>query len=248
MLTIRDQNGVDLTVVPPEAVIVEQTAPQGTWKQFDLSAVEDDTGLGARYVSGLIDWNDGTPVVVFSHTQSSSGTLAMDASRFLSPGEHNVSVYARNYRAPVPDEVVVNFKVTVVPPNQDPSDLRYLYGPILPKDVGFPNVNQWNFNSDKDLAVLASSVKMLISTDIGERIMLPNYGTDIRALLFEPDIQGIEALIQDKLTQALVLWEPRVAISFLSIVRNQNRSVTVNLTLISRLTEQQFTVSTTIAQ
>lgn len=247
MLTIR-QNGVDLTAVPPEAVVVALTTAQGTPQSFDLLAVEDDTGLGTRYVSGSIDWHDGIHVDNFDYTASSSGSLVMQASQYLSPGVHSISVYARNYRAPVPDEVTVNFTVTVVPPQQDPDNLRYLYGPILPKDVGFPNAGQWNFDSDKDLAVLASSVKMLISTEIGERVMLPNYGTDIRALLFEPEIQGLEALLQDKITQALVVWEPRVSIASLAIVRNQNRSVTVNMTLISRLTQQPFQVSTTIQQ
>jgi len=55
-------------------------------------------------------------------------------------------------------------------------------------------------------------------------------------------------LVQDKITQALTVWEPRVSVAFLAIIRNQNRSVTVNLTLISKLTQQQFQVSTTIQQ
>ena len=248
MLTIRDGDGVDLTAVPPESVTVDLTTPAGTPWSLMLAAVENDTGLGARYVGGKIDWLDGNHVDNFDYLSSANGTLPMVATQFLPTGRHTISVYAHNYRAPVADEVTVNYTVVVVAPTQDPNNLRYLYGPILPKDAGFPNPTQWNFNSDKDLAVLASSVKMLLSTEIGERIMLPNYGTDIRALLFEPDIQGIETLLQDKITQALVIWEPRVVISFLNIVRNQNRSVTVNLTLTSRLTQQPFTVSTTIQQ
>ncbi len=248
MLTIYDGNGVDLVAVPPEPRVLDLTTSQGTQLPLFLVAVEDDTSLGDRYVSGSIDWNDGNHVDDFSYTASSNGTLALISGQYLSPGEHNVSVYTRNYRAPVPDEVTVNFKVTVISPDQDSTNLVYLYGPILPKDVGFPNASQWNFSSDRDLAVLASSVKMLISTQIGERIMLPNYGTDIRALLFEPDIQGIDILVQDKLIQSLAIWEPRVSIVSLNIVRNQNRSVTVNLMLVSRLTNQQFGASTTIQQ
>ena len=252
MLTIRDQNGVDLTVVPPEPVVLALTTAQGTpWPPPGtpwLFAVEDDTSLGARYVSGTVDWNDGNHVDNFDYLASLNGTLPMASTQFLSPGKHNVSVYARNYRAPVPDELTVNFTVTVVQQSQENDNLSYLYGPILPKDMGFPNENQWNFNSDRNLAVLASSVKMLISTEIGERVMLPNYGTDIRALLFEPEIQGLETLLQDKITQALVIWEPRVSIISIAIVRNQNRSVTVNMTLVSRLTQQPFPVTTTIAQ
>jgi len=248
MLTIYDENGVDLVAIPPDPRIVDLTTPQGTQLPLLLVAVEDDTSLGERYVSGTIDWNDGNHVDDFSYVASFNGTLALISGQYLSPGEHNVSVYARNYRAPVPDEVTVNFKVTVVALNQDNTELRYLYGPILPKDDGYPNADQWNFNSDKDLAVLASSVKMLISTQIGERVMLPSYGTDIRALLFEPDIQGLELMIQDRLVQSLAIWEPRVAIASMDIVRNQNRSVTVNLLLVSRLTKQQFRASTTIQQ
>lgn len=248
MLTIYDGDGVDLVAVPPEPRVVALTTSQGTPLPLIFAAVENDTSLGARNVTGTVDWNDGNHVDNFGYLLSSNGTLPMLANQFLSPGTHNISVYARNYRAPVPDEVTVNFKVTVVPQNQDTNKLSYLYGPILPKDVGYPNASQWNFNSDKNVAVLASSVKMLISTEIGERVMLPSYGTDIRALLFEPEIQGLETLLQDKITQALVIWEPRVSVMSIEILRNQNRSVTVNMTLTSRLNQQPFSVSTTLAQ
>lgn len=244
MLTLYDKDGVDLTMVPPTPVSIAQTLTQGALYDVLLTGVEDDVGLGSRYVGGAVNWNDGGSLSEFSYQLSSSGTLPITSSRILAPGEHNVSVYVRNYRSPAYEEVNVNFKVTVyVSANTD--SLKYLSGPILPKDAGYPNAKQWNFNLDTNLAVLASSVKMLLETQVGERIMLPEYGTDVRALLFEPEINGIEALIQERVTQALTRWEPRVSVVSVSVARNSNKSVTANYTLVSLLTRQQFQVATT---
>ena len=247
MLTVYDSNGVNLLVSPPTAQTVSLTTSSGTPFQVAVVVIENDVDLGDRLVQGQIEWNDGNHVDEFPFQLSSSGTLPMVSTQMLAPGDHNIGVYARNYRGPVYDEVRANFSVTVLPQTAQNQELRYLYGPILPKDVGFPNVRQWNFNLDKDTAVLASSVKMLIETETGERIMLPTYGTDLRALLFDPDIPGIETLIQEKITQALAIWEPRVTLTALSISR-EGRSVSVYMTLVSRLAQQEFQVSTSFQQ
>ena len=241
MLAIYDSNWVNLTQVPPALVSIQSA---GQTYQISCIAVEDDPTLGPMYVSGAIDWNDGNHVNAFPYTASSDGTLALAASQYLAPGWHDIQVSAQNYRAPVPDEVVVNFSILVTAPSTDQNTLHYLYGPILPKDQGYPNAAQWNFDSDQDTAVLISSVKMLVTTDLGERIMLPNYGTDLQSLLFNPEISGIDALIKEKITQALTIWEPRVSITNVQTSQNPNRSVTLTMSLVSLLTNQPFQVTT----
>lgn len=244
MLTLRDAF-IDLSVTPPQPVRLALTTPAGTPYTISVTGIEDDQALAPVCLNGTIDWNDGTPPVVFPYT--TTGTLALVSRSLLKPGFHNIGVYIKNYRTPVYDEVQVNFAVSVIATTSN-SPIRYLYGPILPKDEGYPNTQQWNFNLGSDMAVLISSVKMLLETQIGERIMEPEYGTDIRSLLFDLSTPGIETLIQEKITQALVRWEPRVSIAGVAINRNVNRSVTVYASLVSQLNQQSFEVTTTFSQ
>jgi phage baseplate assembly protein W len=245
MLTLRDILGNDLALVSPTPINVVLTTPIGTPVTVSVSGTETDTSLAPIYLSGTIDWNDGRSVSTFANTAYSNGTLAMSAQRYLSPGYHNIGVYIKNYRSPVSDQVQVNLSVTVIDRGEGVNSVPYLYGPILPKDSGYPNAQQWEFNVDTDLAVLVSSVKMLLETKIGERIMQPGYGTDIHSVLFEPSVPGIELLIQEKLVQALNAWEPRVSLISLSVSRGTDRSISVAVLLESRKTRQQFTVTNT---
>ena len=246
MLTLRDSLGNDLVAVTPQPASVALTTPRGTPFSISVLGVEDDANLEPISLSGTVTWNDGVNSDVY--TSTSNGTLAIKTPyRYLSPGFHNVGVLVRNYRAPVNDEVQVNFSITVSTSTTS-NDVKNLYGPILPKDSGYPNAQQWNFNMDSDLAVLASSVKMLLETQIGERIMEPTYGTDIRSVIFEPNLPGIETLIQEKLVQALTRWEPRVSVSSVSAQRNTDRSVLLDITLVSLLTNKAFNISTNFSQ
>lgn len=245
MLTLRDIFGNDLSSLPPTPINVVLTTPRGTPVTVTVSGTETDTSLTPIYLNGTIDWNDGNGVSVFSNTAYSNGTLAMSAQRYLSPGYHSIGVYIKNYRSPVNDQVQVNLSVTVIDRKSGVNTVPYLYGPILPKDSGFPNAQQWEFNVDTDLAVLVSSVKMLLETKVGERVMQPGYGTDVHSVLFDPSVPGIELLIQEKLVQALNAWEPRVSLISLSVSRGTDRSISVTVLLESRQTRQQFTVTNT---
>ncbi len=246
MLTLRNSAGTDLVVTPPEPVNIALLTAQGSPYTVTVYGVEDDTGLAPQYLTGTISWNDGIHVDQFPYTSTSAGTLTLTATQTLAPGYHNIGIYVRNYRAPVADEAQVNLSVTVVTQQTSGAVPRYLYGPILPKDMGYPNPSQWDFNMDSDLAILASSVKMLVETRIGERIMQPGYGTDLSSLIFELSVDGIENIIQEKIAEALAQWEPRVSIRSAQVNRKTDRSVELYLQLISNLTQQEFSVSTTI--
>jgi phage baseplate assembly protein W len=228
MLTLRDIFGTDLSSLPPTPINVVLTTPRGTPVTVSVSGTETDTSLTPIYLNGTIDWNDGNGVSVFSNTAYSNGTLAMSAQRYLSPGYHSIGVYIKNYRSPVNDQVQVNLSVTVIDRKAGVNSVPYLYGPILPKDSGYP-----------------SSVKMLLETKVGERVMQPGYGTDVHSVLFDPSVPGIELLIQEKLVQALNAWEPRVSLISLSVSRGTDRSISVAVLLESRQTRQQFTVTNT---
>ena len=54
------------------------------------------------------------------------------------------------------------------------------------------------------------AVRIILETTPGERVMRPDFGTGLRALVFEPMNTSTMALARHRVEQALVQWEPRI--------------------------------------
>ncbi len=54
------------------------------------------------------------------------------------------------------------------------------------------------------------SIRIILSTDRQERLMLPQFGGGLSRYLFQPNTTDTHRLIQERITQALVRWEPRI--------------------------------------
>lgn len=54
------------------------------------------------------------------------------------------------------------------------------------------------------------AIRIVIGTEKGERVMRPDFGAGLRALLFEPVRTTTLALIRHRVEEALVLYEPRI--------------------------------------
>lgn len=238
-LRISSPSGVDLIEQPPQAQTVASTPPVGGSVHVQCLLIQDGT-LPVNYVTGTVYWNDGSLPIVYNGT--TSGTITIDTSRNMQPGDYTVRVEAHNYRTPVWDTVSVNFQFKVKALTNASPEYPIVFGPILPKDDGYPNADQWSFNRGTNLEILASSVKMLLTTAKGERIMLPDYGTNLRIILFQLQSTGIEGLVQQEIIDALTKWEPRASLQFLTVERTGEREVTVNATLISKLDQQNFAI------
>jgi phage baseplate assembly protein W len=57
---------------------------------------------------------------------------------------------------------------------------------------------------------IRQAIRIILDTDPGERVMRPDFGAGLRALLFEPINTTTIALARHRVEQALVLWEPRI--------------------------------------
>lgn len=58
----------------------------------------------------------------------------------------------------------------------------------------------------------AQHVTSLVSTNPGERVMLPDYGVALAALVFGSNDPAIVATIQSDVAQALAQWEPSIVV------------------------------------
>lgn len=246
MLQILSAGGDDLLANAP--VLNTRLIPNGTTTIGVYAAIsETDPDLPFQMVGATLDWNDGSQVVTFP---AQPGTLIVNLAKNLGFGTYNITLTAHNNRSPVNDTAKVIFPWLINQLNPVAPPARNIFGPILPRDDGLPNNQTWNFDVGSDLQILASNLKMLLLTAKGERIMQPNYGTNIRRILFELNVSSIETIIQQEISQAVATYEPRVTIQSLQIQRNANdRSVMVDVTFLSRQSGQQpFQVNLQFAQ
>ncbi|MGD0715592.1 MAG: GPW/gp25 family protein [Gaiellaceae bacterium] len=54
------------------------------------------------------------------------------------------------------------------------------------------------------------AIEIILGTDPGERVMRPDFGAGLHALVFEPIGATTAALVRHRVEEALVQWEPRI--------------------------------------
>lgn len=64
---------------------------------------------------------------------------------------------------------------------------------------------------------IKSDMLILLLTNPGERVMMPNYGTPLRKLIFEPNDPKLIFEAKNMIARSLKLWEPRVAITQIDV-------------------------------
>ena len=64
---------------------------------------------------------------------------------------------------------------------------------------------------------IRQSIWVILDTEKGERVMRPSFGCGLRRYLMKPNTTATRALIQYDVEQALSTWEPRIALSGVSV-------------------------------
>lgn len=59
---------------------------------------------------------------------------------------------------------------------------------------------------------IRQSIWLILSTAPGERQMRPEFGCGIHDLVFQPNTAGLRSVVQARVQDALVRWEPRIDI------------------------------------
>ena len=86
---------------------------------------------------------------------------------------------------------------------------------FLGRGWGFPVSFQRGYNGAEMLSDeedIRSSLHILLSTTIGERVMRPNFGTNIHNLIFDTLDLNTQTLIADGIRRAILLHEPRIKV------------------------------------
>ena len=85
--------------------------------------------------------------------------------------------------------------------------------PFLGTGWGFPpefRINQQDIHMISDEEDIESSLHILLSTRLGERVMLPDYGCNLDELLFEGLNRTLITYVTELIETAILYHEPRI--------------------------------------
>lgn len=115
---------------------------------------------------------------------------------------------------------------TTSPALNTSEDIRYR-GIALPTTTRrFPHIKE-------ELDLIRDSVITILMTKKGQRFFVPDFGSDLWRIIFEPNDVVTRSLAKQYITSALRIWEPRVIVRRLDVVSDEH-TITIYLDLLVR--------------
>jgi len=68
------------------------------------------------------------------------------------------------------------------------------------------------------------AIRVVLMTNLSERLMLPDFGGNLNTYLFEPNTIMRRQAISDCITKALAAWEPRIRVESVVVDAGTNDS------------------------
>lgn len=87
--------------------------------------------------------------------------------------------------------------------------------PVTP-DTAAQDVARAEYEED-----IRQAIRIILETNPGERVMRPDFGSGLLAMVFEPVNYTTLALVKQRVEQALVVWEPRIDVREVSVTVNE---------------------------
>jgi phage baseplate assembly protein W len=82
---------------------------------------------------------------------------------------------------------------------------------------------------------IRESIRIILSTDPGERVQLPDFGAGLARYLFEPNVAATHARIAQSVTTALARSEPRIAVESVDVAADAKDTANAVATIAYRL-------------
>jgi hypothetical protein len=93
---------------------------------------------------------------------------------------------------------------------------------------------------------IREAIQIVLQTEERERLNLPQFGGGLRKFLFEPNTVTTRFQIEDRITKALELWEPRIAITSVQVEPDPSDTQAAIATIQYRLVATQVKESVTV--
>lgn len=116
-------------------------------------------------------------------------------------------------------------------------DNRRIFGQgmAFPPRVGPDGRMAWSVGETN----VHESIRVILSTEPGERLRLPAFGAGLRRFLFEPNTLATHTLIKQAIGEALKRWEPRIQLESVEVAADSQDTESVIATLTYRLVATQ---------
>jgi len=128
------------------------------------------------------------------------------------------------------------------------SNLGQIYGNRIafPPRVGADGRVVWSEGETN----IRESIKIILLTELNERLRLPDFGGGLNQFLFEPNTATTRQLIKDRITKALAQWEPRITVEEVAVEPDaqdlQAAIVTIHYQLVATQTLERVSLSVSL--
>jgi uncharacterized protein len=100
-----------------------------------------------------------------------------------------------------------------------------------------PTFSRYTYSVEmvRDERDIRESLWILFSTALGERIMLPNYGSDLWGMVFQSVTTTFKTKLAETIRDAILYWEARISVDGISVQPDATTDglvlITVNYTI-----------------
>lgn len=98
---------------------------------------------------------------------------------------------------------------------------------------------------------IRQALHVILLTEPGERILLPEFGAGLGRFLFQPNTVATHRLIEERIVRALSLWEPRIRLESVTVEADaadaQSAAVTIRYALIATGSSDRIDLSVRLA-
>jgi uncharacterized protein len=108
-------------------------------------------------------------------------------------------------------------------------------GLSFPPRVGADGRLAWSAGEDN----VRESIRLILLTEPGERLMREEFGCGLRRFLFEPNTVATREQIRQRIAQAIGRWEPRVILQEVNVEPGAEDPRLVAITILFRLVATQ---------
>ncbi|MFE2879324.1 GPW/gp25 family protein [Streptomyces roseus] len=116
-------------------------------------------------------------------------------------------------------------------------------GLSFPPRVGADGRLAWSAGEEN----IRECVQVVIATDPGERLRLPEFGCALSDLLFAPNTTGTRHEIAERVRRGVADWEPRIAVRSVEVVPDPADPETALVTLGYQLIATQAVAHLSVA-
>lgn len=102
--------------------------------------------------------------------------------------------------------------------------MRQDVGRVFGRGIGFPPrlskgaTVGWSEGAGN----IRECIRIILLTERGERVMLPEFGAGLKRYLFQPNTVATRRLIEEEITNALQRWEPRIRLDTVTVDLDPN--------------------------